>query len=83
MQDYGMEQMEEIMYQVMFDSVLKDYPIEPALVETLCGVHRARYENIHGKKKEAVFVFLWESMLYFAQTGRTTDHIAGMRAFTA
>ena len=72
----------EVLYRVMFDSALKDFDPEDEQIARLAEVHRARYANIHGKKKPTTFIFSWEGMNEFARTGRTTDHIAGMREFT-
>ncbi len=72
----------EIMYQVMFDSAPKDFDPDSGMLRLLAQVHRDRYQNIHTKKKPTSFVFSREGLERFAETGRTTDHIAGMRNFT-
>lgn len=72
----------EILYGVMFDSVLAGCDPEDEQIQKLYEIQQARYKNIHGKRKSTVFMFTWDSLVRFAQTGRTTDHIAGMRAFT-
>ena len=71
----------DILCRVMFDSVLSGFDPEEPQVKRLTGIHLARYNNIHEKKKPTVFMLSWESMKRFAETGRTTDHVAGMRAF--
>ncbi len=72
----------EILYDVMFDSVLKGCDPEDAQIQELMRIHRARYRNIHEKRKKTQFIFSYDSLCRFAQSGRTTDHVAGMRAFT-
>ena len=72
----------EILYDVMMDSVLKGCNPEDERIQELMRIHRARYANIHEKKKKTQFIFSLESLQRFASGGRTTDHVAGMRAFT-
>lgn len=72
----------EILYNVMFDSVLKGCDPENEQIQELMRIHQARYVNIHEKHKKTQFIFSWDSLCRFAETGRTTDHVAGMRAFT-
>lgn len=72
----------EILYDVMFDSVLKGCDPENEQIRELMRIHAERYRNIHEKRKKTQFIFSWDSMQHFAKTGRTTDHVAGMRAFT-
>ncbi len=73
----------EILYEVMFDSALRECKADTEAVCALCEVHRARYENIYNKKEQTIFIFSREGMERFVRTGRTTDHVAGMRPFTA
>ena len=72
----------EILYRVMFDSVLEGYLPDDQKILRLSEVHKVRYSNVHAKKKPTVFVFSWSGLQEFARTGRTTDHVAGMRCFT-
>lgn len=72
----------EILYDVMFDSVLKGCDPEDEQIRELMRIHEARYANIHEKHKKTQFIFSYASLQRFAETGRTTDHVAGMRAFT-
>lgn len=72
----------EILYEVMFDSVLKGCDPENEQIRELIRIHSERYRNIHEKRKKTQFIFSWDSLRRFAETGRTTDHVAGMRAFT-
>lgn len=72
----------EILYRVMFDSVLAGADPEAAQIKELSRIQKARYANIYGKRRPTVFVFDWESMKEFSETGYTTDHVTGMRAFT-
>lgn len=71
----------EILYDVMFDSVLKGSDPEDAKIRELMRIHEARYRNIHEKRRKTQFIFSYDSLRRFAETGRTTDHVAGMRAF--
>ena len=71
-----------ILYDVMFDSVLRGCDPEDEQIRELMRIHEARYANIHEKRKKTQFIFSCDSLRRFAETGRTTDHVAGMRAFT-
>ncbi len=72
----------EILKKVMFDSALSECDEQTPQAAELIDIHRMRYENIRRKKKKTVFMFTWEGLKKFARTGRTTDHVAGMRTFT-
>jgi len=72
----------EILYEVMMNSAFMGCDPEEAQIQELMRIHKARYANIHEKKKKTQFIFSWDSLRRFAKTGRTTDHVAGMRAFT-
>ncbi len=72
----------EILKKVMFDSALRECDEQEPHAAELIDIHRARYENIRRKKKKTVFIFSWDGLKNFARTGRTTDHVAGMRTFT-
>ena len=72
----------ETLYTVMFDSALKGCDPENEQIRELMRIHGERYRNIHEKRKKTQFIFSWDSLQRFAKEGRTTDHVAGMRAFT-
>lgn len=72
----------ELLKRVMLESTLKGMAPENAQVRELEEIHRARYTNIHGKKKRSSFVFSREGLETFVRTGLATDHIVGMRPFT-
>ena len=72
----------EILHKVMFDSVLQGVDPQDEKVGELIRIHEERYRNVHNKKKRTVFIFSMDSLRRFAETGCTTDHVAGMRPFT-
>lgn len=51
-------------------------------VERLCQIHRARYDNLFGKRKQTHMVLSREAMLRFAQTGVRQDHVFLLRPYT-
>ena len=52
------------------------------LMRKLISVHDARYRNLLRKKEPTYFVLSRPAMRSFAQTGRLSDHLFAMRAFT-
>ena len=52
------------------------------LMQKLISVHDARYRNLLHKKEPTYFVLSRPAMQSFAQTGRLSDHLFAMRAFT-
>lgn len=52
------------------------------LINGLERVHRARWDNLFGKKKATHTVFSVDAMEEFARTGRQSDHFFALRAYT-
>ncbi len=72
----------DILKRVMLDSAFRGCDENEPTAAELIEIHQARYENIRSKKKKTMYMFSWEGLKRFARTGRTTDHVAGMRIFT-
>ncbi len=60
------------------------FPAETAqkLVKQIMPIHRRRFENLLYQKKPTISIMSIEGCEHFLQTGMSSDHFVGFRAFT-